>query len=93
MFTFALAFKDRAPTGMTKRLKDHAMVISVYELSPNTLLVNSLVSDPQALNESLDLLGEGKPHGVLLRLNGSYFGYYAPDLWAWLTRAREGALS
>lgn len=65
---------------------------SCFQTSANTLILQTSIDKASALS---DLIGFGEDQGdrnyvgFVLRLNGSYAGYYEGELWDWLREVRE----
>ena len=67
------------------------VVSSTYKLSSNALLVESEVAKASVLSDLLEIGDDLDPPriGVVFKLNGSYSGFYAKDLWSWLEEIQE----
>ncbi len=90
MNTFVIIFRDPFPPDL--KLNDtYAVVVDRFELSDKALLVRSYADSPQQIAQLFGMYGtEEHPHvGVVLKLEGSYYGYYDSALWDWLGRSRE----
>ena len=87
MHLFAAFFRDGIPADFEKRVNGLASG-QPYRLSENLLLFLSHVDNPQYLRDPLGI--DESTAGVLLKLNGSYSGYFSKSLWDWLEEARPG---
>lgn len=59
-----------------------------YEVEPHIFLVATAIDDTQAMKVILGI-AEGGKTGAVLKLNGSYSGYYYRELWDWMKATRE----
>lgn len=60
----------------------------VFPIEDHIILVSTSVDDAAAV-KVLARIGEGARTGVVLKLNGSYSGYYDKELWEWMRKTRE----
>ena len=90
MNTFVVICRDPFPPDL-KFNDTYAVIVDHFELSDRELLVRSHADSPQQIAQLLGMYGtEEHPHvGVVLKLEGSYYGYYHSALWDWLERSRE----
>ena len=63
----------------------------VFVVSPYELIVRLHTEDPSFLTQAFSLYGDASEPvaGVVFKLNGTYAGYHAADLWDWLAVARK----
>ncbi len=59
-----------------------------YQISETGLLVRGFYESTKVLRELLEISGDTHT-GVVLRLNGSYSGYFNESLWTWLMEGRH----
>lgn len=90
MNTFVVIFRDPFPPDL-KFNDTHSVMLDSFKLSDRELLVRSYADSPKQIAQLLGMYGtEENPHiGVVLKLEGSYHGYYDSALWDWLERSRE----
>ena len=68
----------------------NALIADKYELSDSVLLVRSVLDSPQQVAAQFNMSDEESGTlsvGVVLKLEGSYYGYNDPSLWNWLSKA------
>ncbi len=86
---FLVYFRDPLSEERRQGIAEDGLVQDVYALSDHDMLVRSEIADPRALAALMGFKGDDKHAGVILKLNGSYSGYYSPSLWDWLDEARD----
>ena len=69
----------------------NALIADRYRVSETILLVRSVLDSAQQVATQFGMSNEPSPNppvsGVVLKLEGSYYGYNDPALWTWLSRA------
>ena len=89
---FVVLFRDIEVPEKIKSCESD-LVQDAYVLPGDTaVLLRSPVVDISALVDPLLRYGEGEDDyhaAVILKLNGSYTGYYATSLWDWLDKGRD----
>lgn len=68
---------------------NNALIADTFQLSDSAILVRSSLDKTQHLAALLRMSGEepAPPVGVVLKLEGSYYGNYEQPLWDWLSQA------
>ncbi len=68
---------------------NNALIADTFQLSDTVLLIRSSLDKTQHLAALLRMSGEEPDSriGVVLKLEGSYSGYYEDPLWDWLSQA------
>ena len=68
---------------------NNALIADTFQLSDRVLLVLSSLDSPRHISTLFRMSGEEQdpPIGVVLKLEGSYSGYYEDPLWDWLSQA------
>ena len=101
MNLFIVVFRDVIISQeLMEKIKSAEFVGDTYKLTGSTLLVRSYADNPRTLGESIGISDQGSPPtisdqestptiGVVLRSNGSYFGYHSKELWDWLAEGRR----
>ena len=69
-------------------IEDMPSEFEVYPIEPHILLIAANIDDIQAMKVILGI-AENQKAGAVLKLNGSYSGYYYRELWDWLRKTRE----
>ena len=87
MHLFAVFFQGGIPGGFEEKVGGFSSS-EPYRLSDDLLLFQSHEDNPERLRVPLGI--DGGTVGVLLKLNGSYSGYFTKSLWDWLKEARSG---
>lgn len=88
MAVFAVHMVENAEQ-VVAQIKDAYPKHLHYALSENLYLVSS-PGTPQTIAKEIGLDGsESSASGVVLKLNGSYTGFYEPGVWDWLDLAYE----
>ena len=69
----------------------NALITDKYQMSDRILLVRSVLDSAQQVATQFGISNEPSPgppvSGVVLKLEGSYYGYNDPALWTWLSGA------
>ncbi len=86
---FLVYFGESLSDGKREKIETDPLVDSVYELSESNLLIRSNVADPRLLARVIGIHSEQEIAGVVLKLNGSYGGYFSKSLWDWLKEGRD----
>ena len=68
---------------------NNALIADTFQLSDRALLVRSSLDRTQHVGTLFQMSGEepNPPIGVVLKLEGSYYGNYEQPLWDWLSQA------
>ena len=94
MNLFIAFFPESTPAEVLDTAKVLGTGADAFLLSDNVLLIRNRVDNTQVLSDLLKM-SEGidtpKQAGVIFKLNGSYNGYYYPELWEWLAKARDAS--
>ena len=64
----------------------------VFPIEDHIILVATSIEDAAAI-KILARIGEDGRAGAVLKLNGSYSGYYYKDLWEWMKNTREATVA
>ena len=90
---FLVLFDPEIASDVKERMAN--VNFETHSISENAMLVATTIDDALVVR---NLLGFGKGKevdriGAVLKLNGSYSGYYYEGLWDWMEKIREGHLS
>ena len=90
MNLFIITFHKAITPEIENEVNSDPLVKQAFKLNDHDMLVQSYADSPQALSESIGMIGEPDEAraGVVFNLEGSYHGYYHKDLWNWLEAVR-----
>ena len=87
MSLFAAIFEEPISAELMQQIEAVA-ASPIFQLSEHVVLIRSYIDNPQGLSQQLGMPDQPERVGVVLKLNGSYFGYYRKQLWDWLSEQR-----
>ena len=90
MHSFVAVFREPIPSDTLEKAGQWPFE-DAFLLADNAMVVLSDFGDPEPIRERLlSTEDEDAPYhtAVIFRLNGSYSGFFDPDLWKWLKKAR-----
>ena len=73
------------------QIDDLPSEFEVFPIEDHIILVATRVDDVYAMRV-LAQIGENGRIGAVLKLNGSYSGYFYKDMWQWMKNTREAAV-
>ena len=91
MNTFIAILDDSLPDAALERIK--LSTSAMYEITDRIFLIRAYADNPANINLLFNEPGQSESSlvRVVFKLNGSYSGFYYPELWQWLQEARAQA--
>ncbi len=96
MQLFLIVLTEEVADTVKSEAEKLPLIQDTHVMTDQALLVQSYVSNPQVISDMLRISenAELPQVGVVFKLNGSYSGYFYPQVWEWLAATRsEGSVA
>ena len=93
MYLFIVLSEAPIDDGDIEHWQQLAVGTATYKLTPSAVLLRTPLNSPRIIAAHVGMAESDAAdprRGVVLKLNGTYYGYFRKNLWEWLAESREG---